>query len=242
MEQENNIGEFNGVETETISSQETSTDDNQEEHKVKATVMNSFVTTRHRPPRVPKQAQSTVTTGMAETDTFHNQQQQQQVEYSSQHRHRSSSQPRPSQLAVDPSPSAPDTSRSASQPRALQNAHFLDGFNVATCFDVRAIPDPPSPSNSISRHRRRVSSAVLRPMSSMDITNRGNNQATTSTDTNGIGTKSSSSARRKRKTLSHVPSPLCPEGEQKVGLEASASYEQGREENNDGEVRPKFSK
>ena len=182
--------------------------------------MNSFATMR--PPKVPKQVQPLPTVGSTVTDTFDNH--QQDVEYCSHHRHRSSSQPRASQPA-DPLPLASNsiTSRSASQPRALQNAHFLDGFNVADCFDVRAIPDPPSPCNTKSRHRRRVSSAVLRPMSSRDITNRGNYQSTIASDAIGADTKSSSSVRRKRKTLSHVPSPIIPAEEQQVGSNAIGS-------------------
>ncbi|VEU33518.1 unnamed protein product [Pseudo-nitzschia multistriata] len=129
------------------------------------------------------------------------------------------------------------TSRSSSQPRALQNAHFLDGFNVADCFDVRAIPDPPSPRNIKSCHRRRVSSAVLRPMSSRDITNRGNNQNTATTDDVGVCTKSSSSVRRKRKTLSHVPSTMISGWEQNNATNAARSA--GDKEVKDTEVKPK---
>mmetsp|Transcript_22505 Transcript_22505/g.53111 ORF Transcript_22505/g.53111 Transcript_22505/m.53111 type:complete len:607 (-) Transcript_22505:903-2723(-) len=137
---------------------------------------------------------------------------------------RSSSQPRPSHPADRLSlSSVPMISRSASQPRALQNTHFLDGFNVADCFDVRAIPDPPSPSphNTTSGHRRRVSSAVLRPMSSRDITNRGNNPCTLTSESDGI--KLSSSIRRKRKTLSHVPSPMISGEEQNPELHSTDS-------------------
>lgn len=182
--------------------------------------MNSFATMR--PPKAPKQVQPDLTVRSTVADTFHNR--QQDVEYCSHYRHRSSSQPRPSQTA-HPLPLASNsmTSRSASQPRALHNAHFLDGFNVADCFDVRAIPDPPSPCNTKSRHRRRVSSAVLRPMSSRDVTNRGNNQNTIACDAIVADAKSSSSVRRKRKTLSHVPSPIIPAEEQQVGSNAIGS-------------------
>eukprot|EP00536_Pseudo-nitzschia_multiseries_P007201 jgi/Psemu1/324650/estExt_fgenesh1_pg.C_1660020 len=179
--------------------------------------MSSFVTTR--PPKGPQQVHS----GAAEStdaNIFHNY--HQDTGYSSQHRDRSSSLPRPSQPADRLSlPSMPTTGRSASQPRASHNAHFLDGFNVAGCYDVRAIPDPPSPCNTASRHRRRVSSAVLRPMSSRDITNRGNNQNTETSD--GVGAKSSSSVRRKRKTLSHVPSPMISSEEPNFQLHATDS-------------------
>mmetsp|Transcript_583 Transcript_583/g.644 ORF Transcript_583/g.644 Transcript_583/m.644 type:complete len:671 (-) Transcript_583:884-2896(-) len=195
--------------------------------------MHSFVATR--PPRVPKPL-SCIATNTVDASTFiHHQQNSSHFD-----NHRSSSQPRASQsqsteLESEISVPTINPSRSASQPRSLQTSHFLDGFNVADCFDVRAIPDPPSPTNSKCRHRRRVSSSVLRPMSSRDVTNRGNNQGLEGSDTATITGKSGSSARRKRKTLSHVPSPLVPEDKQNYGFPDN----QGREENNDVEKKPK---
>ena len=47
-------------------------------------------------------------------------------------------------------------------------AHFLDGFNVDECYDVKSIPDPPSPSPVV--RRRRLSSPSL-PRSFGDVTN-----------------------------------------------------------------------
>jgi len=66
------------------------------------------------------------------------------------------------------------------------NSHFLDGFNVAECSDVRCIPDPPSPV----RHRRRLSSPLVRTFG--DVTN---NQEVLKQH------------KRSRKSLCHVPSP-----------------------------------
>lgn len=247
--EENNIVIFDGrVETSSQSLQNNN-------------AINSCITTR--PPRVPK-PQSGVTipihTDTEEdhhTNTPEQHQQAQQCSSSSQHsksrHHRSSSQPRSSQpieleqLSASKLNSS-SSKRSASQPRALQqnSSHFLEGFNLAGSFDVGAIPDPPTPSSSRSRNnRRRVSSgSVLRPMSSRDVTNRGNNnQAMEISGDTAITittTKSSSSARRKRKTLSHVPSPLIQEDKQKnVVLTTTEDNNQGREENIDVEVKPK---
>jgi len=189
--------------SERITQTKTQTESNQEKDKAGKKTMNSFVTIR--PPRDPKHSESVAT---ATNSTA--------LPNPSAHRHRSSSQPRQSQTTMHTS------SRSASQPRSSQNAHFLDGFNVADCFDVRKIPDPPSssPSDTRRRHRRRVSSAVLRPMSSMDVNNRKNNDPISTTNhTTGSDAKSSFSTRRKRKTLLHVPSPLYQEGSQKVNEE-----------------------
>jgi len=72
-------------------------------------------------------------------------------------------------------------------------------------------------------------------MSSRDITNRGNNQGLEASDIATITGKSGPSARRKRKTLSHVPSPLVLEDKQNYGFPEN----RGREENNDVEVKPK---
>ena len=238
--EENNIVIFDGVETLSQSLQNNKVvvvagteNSTSAALNVRMNAINSSVTTR--PPRVPK-PESGVT---IHTDTEDH-----------SNRHRSSSQPRPSQpIELEQlSASKVDSSskRSASQPRSLQqqSSHFLEGFNLAGSFDVGAIPDPPTPSSSKSRNRRRVSSgSVLRPMSSRDVTNRGNNNQAIETSgdkpTTITSTKSSSSARRKRKTLSHVPSPLIQEDKQKDFVLTTEDCNQGKEENNDVEVKPK---
>jgi hypothetical protein len=235
--EENNIVIFDGVETLSQSLHNNkvvaATENSSATLNVGMNAKNSSGTTR--PPRVPK-PESGVT---IHTDT----------EDHSNH-HRSSSQPRPSQPIELEQLSASKVNscskRSSSQPRSLQqhSSHFLEGFNLAGSFDVGAIPDPPTPSSSKSRNRRRVSSgSVLRPMSSRDVTNRGNNnqaiETSGDTPTTITTTKSGSSARRKRKTLSHVPSPLIQEDKQKDFVLTTEDYNQGREENNDIEVKPK---
>jgi hypothetical protein len=72
---------------------------------------------------------------------------------------------------------------------SASQAHFLDGFNVDDCFDVRSIPDPPSPE---PRLRRRLSSPHL-PRSLEDVTNQGS---------------VAKSNKRVRRSLCHIPSPL----------------------------------
>lgn len=123
-------------------------------------------------------------------------------------------------------------SRSASQPRASQS-HFLDGFNVADCFDVRSIPDPPSPQQQQSR--RRLSTPLMNPKPSLeDVTNQGSHK-----DIDDLGaTKAHDSGTRKRKTLAHVSCPLTSPMVMDQ-RDDPVAREQGREENNNMEVRPK---
>jgi hypothetical protein len=235
--EENNIVIFDGVETLSQSLQDNkvvaATENSSATLNVRMNAINSSVATR--PPRVPK-PESGVT---IHTDTEDH-----------SNRHRSFSQPRPSQPIeleqLSASKVNSSSKRSASQPRSLQqhSSHFLEGFNLAGSFDVGAIPDPPTPSSSKSRNRRRVSSgSVLRPMSSRDVTNRGNNnqaiETSGDTPTTITTTKSGSSARRKRKTLSHVPSPLIQEDKQKDLVLTIKDYNQGKEENYDVEMKPK---
>lgn len=140
-----------------------------------------------RPPRAPNHL------------SIHNESPKQHPE--STQMSRSTSQPRASVLFSENSTatSTRSSSRSVSQPRA-SHGHFLHGFNVADCFDVRSIPDPPSPEQV--RSRRRVSTAMILPRLG-DVTNQG-----TRKDIGDIEfTKSSVSGNRKRKSLAHVPSP-----------------------------------
>lgn len=247
MDKENTIGESCGVETFPLkrtstestmeSLSERVTQLNERKYEIENKSMESVVNIR--PPRDPKQSQSVATIGPTNIIIFHNHHHQPQ--HSSNNRHRSSSQPRLSpNVEASSSKVMHGTSRSVSQPKASQNAHFLDGFNVADCFDVRTIPDPPlpSPSNSRSRHHRRISSTVLRPISSRDVTNRKNNQITITNDTTGSDTKSSFRTRRKRKTMLLVPSPLSPEGQQKLDSNSTLYVsEKGKEQKFDAEVR-----
>ncbi len=166
--------------------------------------MDSFVTVR--PPRGRRHSQPVAIYNPATVDKDNH-----PSEMTSTHRHRSSSQPRPYQsVEAFPPQQREHSVRSTSQPRSTQNSHFLESFNVADCHDVRNIPDPPTPSPGISRrrHRRRVSSSVLKPMSSMDVNNRGNNQTITYDHEGEL--KPAFVTRRKRKTMSHVPAPLNP--------------------------------
>eukprot|EP00535_Pseudo-nitzschia_heimii_P005357 CAMPEP_0197180464 /NCGR_PEP_ID=MMETSP1423-20130617/5067_1 /TAXON_ID=476441 /ORGANISM="Pseudo-nitzschia heimii, Strain UNC1101" /LENGTH=617 /DNA_ID=CAMNT_0042630547 /DNA_START=116 /DNA_END=1969 /DNA_ORIENTATION=- len=155
-----------------------------------------------RPQGDPKLSQSILTKGSTNRADLNIHPQHSQLH--SFPSHRSSSQSRESQTAGFRSPIY-NLNRSVSQSKPSQNAHFLDGFNVANCFDVRRIPDPPllSPSNSRMRHRRCVSSSVLRLMSSTDVRNRQNNQVPISVDT-----KPQLFATKKRKTLPHAMPPL----------------------------------
>jgi hypothetical protein len=171
-----------------------------------------------RPPRAPKHSMS-----------IHNDPLQQQYRgpESTQLLSRSTSQPRASVLLSDNSAqtiaissSSSSVTRSASQPRASNHGHFLHGFNVADCFDVRSIPDPPSPAQqhvvrSSSSSKRRVSTAMMLPRLG-DVTNRGggarkdnhNNMGGTEFTKTTTNTKNNGSvANRKRKSLAHVPSP-----------------------------------
>jgi hypothetical protein len=84
----------------------------------------------------------------------------------------------------------PSSCRSASSSSSSQ--HFLQGFNVEDCFDVRSIPDPPTPQ---PRNRRRLSSPLVNLRSLEDVTNQ--NQANVENKNN----------KRSRKSLCHVPSP-----------------------------------
>ena len=79
------------------------------------------------------------------------------------------------------------------------STHFLDGFNVERCADVRSIPDPPTPQprnhrhNHRHNHRRRSSPIVVGNRSSRhrleDVTNNKNPPL----------------SKRSRKSLCHVP-------------------------------------
>lgn len=243
MDKENTVGQVSAVESFPLKRNPTeSTKGSLSERKalkpngkeVEKKAMEPFITVR--PPRGRRSSQSfaaMVPTNPATIDTLHP-----SSNKALSHRHRSSSQPRPSRTVEPLPPRQMDNStRSASQPRSSQNTHFLDGFNVDGCFDVRSIPDPPTPNSSRKRHRRRVSSAVLRPMSSMDVDNRGNEQTAISNDIDGSDKKSSFITRRKRKTLSHVPSPFVPEGERKFEPESNISSLPGSEERCDVEAR-----
>ena len=243
MDKENSICQTSGVEkfplkrTPTESSirsiPERKANSNQKIGDIVKLSMDSFVTVR--PPRGRRYSEAVASN---ETVHIHHHPSKEALLY----RHRSSSQPRSSK-SVEPLPPRQMESsiRSVSQPRLSQNTHFLDGFNVADCYDVRTIPDPPAPSSSNSkrRHRRLVSSTVLRPMSSMDVNNRGNNQISISNHINGGDIKSSFVTRRKRKTLSHVPAPLNPEGDEKCQSDPVVSIDLcGTEERCDAEARP----
>ncbi len=243
MDKENTVGQVSAVETFPLKRNPTESIkgslSERKAHKpdgkeIEKQAMEPFVTVR--PPRGRRDSQSfaaMVPTNPATVDTVHP-----SSSKALSHRHRSSSQPRPSRTVQPLPPRQMENSiRSASQPRSSQNTHFLDGFNVDGCFDVRSIPDPPTPNSSRKRNRRRVSSAVLRPMSSMDVDNRGNEQTAISNDIDGSDKKSSFVTRRKRKTLSHVPSPFVPEGEQKFELESNISSLPGSEERCDVEAR-----
>ena len=86
-------------------------------------------------------------------------------------------------------PQGPSSCRSTSS----SQAHFLDGFNVDGCYDVRSLPDPPTPQ---ARNRRRMSSPMLPNMRSLeDVTNQGKD-------------KTSKGQKRNRRSLCHVPSPM----------------------------------
>lgn len=244
MDKENVIGQVSTVETYPLKRTQTeSVKGSLSERKVQSDqagegnekkIMEPFVTVR--PPRGRRQNQTFAAMGPSNQPTIQNLQPSFNKEPS--HRHRSSSQPRPSRTVESLPPTQMNNSiRSVSQPRSAQNTHFLDGFNVADCFDVRNIPDPPSPSNSRKRHRRRVSSAVLRPMSSMDVDNRGNNQAAITNSTDSTDKKSSFVTRRKRMTLSHVPAPMNSEFEQ----DSNTSSVLESEERCDVEARPNCS-
>ncbi|KAL3942448.1 MAG: hypothetical protein SGBAC_003371 [Bacillariaceae sp.] len=82
-------------------------------------------------------------------------------------------------------------------PSSCRSTHFLDGFNVDDCLDVRAIPDPPTP-----QPRKRRMSIPVNLRSLEDVTNnpaakQGSNRKDGSTD----------KKRKARKSLCHVPSP-----------------------------------
>ena len=189
--------------------------------------MDSFITVR--PPRGRRHSQPVAIYNPATVDRDNH-----SSKMAPTHRHRSSSQPRPYQESFPP-PQRHHSVRSASQPRSTQNSHFLESFNVADCHDVRNIPDPPTPSpgNSRRRHRRRVSSSVLRPMSSMDVNNRGNNQTTIYNHEDEL--KPAFVTRRKRKTMSHVPAPINPADESGFAIATDPQFNEAR---CDVEARP----
>jgi hypothetical protein len=94
----------------------------------------------------------------------------------------------PSPLATSQCQELAVSSPSSCKNSASQ-AHFLDGFNVDECFDVRSIPDPPSPE---PRHRRRLSSPNL-ARSLEDVTNQ---------------VSAAKNNKRARRSLCHIPSPV----------------------------------
>ncbi|KAG7346973.1 hypothetical protein IV203_006042 [Nitzschia inconspicua] len=117
---------------------------------------------------------------------------------------RSSSQPRASVSGDTPGPT---TTRNMSHPRPSQS-HFLQGINVEDdCFDVRSIPDPPSPIAPSRSNRRRLSTPMMMSaLSSSTPGSRGlddvtNNRACDQTQTKNKGSN------RKRKSLIHVQAP-----------------------------------
>lgn len=192
-----------------------------------------------RPPRDPKQSHSVNTIGSTNStiiNSHHRQSQNSSIDIN-----RSSSQPRISRTAEAlPSVSMHCASRSVSQPRASQNAHFLDGFNVADCFDVRAIPDPPppSPDNSRNCRSRRASSAVLRPVSSRNVTNRKDYQIIRTHNTIDSDTNLSCDPRRKRKPILSVPSLVNQMEGQKLDLDTTVlTSKKGQEVKCDVELK-----
>lgn len=78
-------------------------------------------------------------------------------------------------------------------PSSCRSTHFLDGFNVEGCFDVRSIPSPPTPQ---PRNRRRLSSPMVSLRSLEDVTNQS------------VSSEKAKGTKRARKSLCHVPAPL----------------------------------
>jgi hypothetical protein len=148
-------------------------------------IVNS-VTSTARPPRIPKPSSQALP-----------------EKISSSQPNRSSSQPRAS-LSKDPNRAVP--SRSMSQPRSSQS-HFLQGFNVADCFDVRSIPDPPSPIAPSRPNRRRLSTPIMLSSPSCTPGSRGLGDVTNSQGSDAATRKKISSS-KKRKSLIHVPAPV----------------------------------
>jgi hypothetical protein len=100
------------------------------------------------------------------------------------------------------------TSRCMSQPSTTPS-HFLKGFNVASCFDVRSIPDPPTPI-ALSRHKhRRLSTPNMMSAGHGSPGNRGLDDVTNNQRSGELIKRKSSD--RKRKSLIHVPSPIADE-------------------------------
>ena len=114
------------------------------------------------------------------------------------------------------SPSSGSSTNKTNGPSSNQNddihngRHFLEGVNVASCHDILSIPDPPSLPSS---KRRRRSSPLIKPQSSLeDLTNQ---QPDPSIETkrgdhknkNLTPSKRMLSVKRARKSLCHVPAP-----------------------------------
>ncbi|CAJ1930460.1 unnamed protein product [Cylindrotheca closterium] len=81
-------------------------------------------------------------------------------------------------------------------PSSCRSTHFLDGFNVDDCLDVRTIPDPPTP-----QPRKRRLSIPVNLRSLEDVTN---NPSANKSSKRDDGEKK----RKARKSLCHVPSPI----------------------------------
>jgi hypothetical protein len=107
-------------------------------------------------------------------------------------------------LSCDSTSYVGSMSRCTSQPRTSKS-HFLMGFNVDDCFDVRSIPDPPSPIAPTRRTRRRLSTPSMMPAAHGSPGKRGLDDVTNN-NRSSVSTKRNTSE-RKRKSLLHVPSP-----------------------------------
>eukprot|EP00539_Tryblionella_compressa_P015022 CAMPEP_0178840792 /NCGR_PEP_ID=MMETSP0746-20121128/14604_1 /TAXON_ID=913974 /ORGANISM="Nitzschia punctata, Strain CCMP561" /LENGTH=675 /DNA_ID=CAMNT_0020503967 /DNA_START=79 /DNA_END=2107 /DNA_ORIENTATION=- len=185
--------------------------------------MGPFVTAR--PPRAPKPSTSSASLPAHQDKSL------------SSTRPRSSSQPRASN-------SSEDTGLVQHLPTEvllnldLHKPIFCKVLNLAECFDVRSIPDPPSPA--ATRKSRRLSTPVMINVSNSwgntcfkglsDATNQGRNQTE-------LVPYLKESSNRKRKSLSHVPTTLALEGQKNEA--SSNSFHPGREENNNVEVKPR---
>ncbi|KAG7364401.1 hypothetical protein IV203_037603 [Nitzschia inconspicua] len=168
-------------------------------------VMGNNVVSMVRPPRAP-------TTPSLNSNTFQKKSSFQPV--------RSSPQPRASVSGDTPGPT---TTRNMSHSRPSQS-HFLQGINVEDdCFDVRSIPDPPSPVAPSRSNRRRLSTPMMMSaLSSSTPGSRGLDDVTNNrTPCDQTQTKNNGS-NRKRKSLIHVQAPE-PVREDKLGCTSTDS-------------------